>query len=67
MHRVTPERVLYLTPDVLKFEYLSQLLYDSNFHILLAKILSLENAIVSIAQSMEIPGLGHDLYGMFSL
>ena len=48
-----------LTADVLKFEYLSQLLYDSNYHILTARLLGMETPVLTIANPSEIPSLGY--------
>ena len=47
-----------MTVDVLKFEFLSQLLYDSNYHILTAKLLGMDSAVIAIQTSNEIPSLG---------
>jgi len=49
----------FLTLDVLKFEYLSQLLYDSNYHILCARLLGMDTPVLAIAHSNEIPALGY--------
>jgi Domain of unknown function (DUF3402) len=45
--------------DVLKFEFLSQLLYDSNYHILTARLLGMDNQVLAIPQTNEIPSLGY--------
>jgi hypothetical protein len=42
----------------LKFEFLSQLLYDSNYHILTAKLLGMDTPVLAIPTSNEIPSLG---------
>jgi len=47
-----------LIVDVLKFEYLSQLLYDSNYYILCARLLSMDTPVLTIQQVNEIPALG---------
>jgi hypothetical protein len=47
--------------DVLKFEYLSQLLYDSNCHILIARLLSIDASVLSIRFLNELPNLGYHL------
>jgi hypothetical protein len=51
-----------LTPDVLKFEFLSQLLYDSNYHILTARLLAMDTPVLSIPHTNEIPSLGYFIF-----
>lgn len=53
-----PFNLITLTIDVLKFEFLSQLLYDSNYHILTAKLLGMDTPVLAIPTSNEIPSLG---------
>ena len=48
-----------LTIDVLKFEFLSQLLYDSNYHILMARLLGMDTPVLFIPHISEIPTLGY--------
>jgi len=47
-----------LIVDVLKFEFLSQLLYDSNYHILMARLLGMDSPVLAIPHSNEISSLG---------
>lgn len=52
-------QIANLILDVLKFEFLSQLLYDSNYHILAAKLLGMDTPVLNIPTSNEIPSQGY--------
>jgi Domain of unknown function (DUF3402) len=56
-----PLWISHLISDVLKFEYLSQLLYDSNYHILAAKLLGMDTPVLTIPISNEISSQGYPL------